>query len=119
MSKLELLEKLSELEHNQWSHWIQYQLKVADELLWTRWVTLSNMPYFSLTEDQKDSDREWARKVLKIVAKWIVSHRHPMLPYENQEGYTKEEWIMREIARQCQIDELLEELGFPKFTAQE
>lgn len=75
-----LLEKLAELEHEQWSHWMDYQNKkfspitdmTVDEWYkqqeeWQRWDKLAHTPYSKLTEKEKESDREWARKVLKIL----------------------------------------------------
>lgn len=63
----ELLEKLAELEHKQWCHWIDYQEQDMDEAEWERWIALSKMTYAGLTEQEKESDREWARKVLKVL----------------------------------------------------
>lgn len=75
-----LLEKLAELEHEQWNHWMLYQEKkfghitdmTVDEWykqqeLWQRWITLAHTPYAKLSEKEKKSDREWARKVLKLL----------------------------------------------------
>jgi len=67
----EILEKLAELEHEQWSHIIKYLLEQGCITL-TRYQSfnykqLANTPYSKLSEGQKDSDREWARKVLAIV----------------------------------------------------
>lgn len=64
----ELIEKLAELEHQQWMSW-------ADSILKTekissgrinRWEKLF-VDYRYLTEESKEQDREWARKVLKII----------------------------------------------------
>lgn len=44
---------------------------------------------------------------------WLTQKRRPIQPYteiEKLEGYTEDEWRMREIARQHQIDEFLREL---------
>jgi cupin superfamily acireductone dioxygenase involved in methionine salvage len=52
------------------------------------------------------------------IAIWLGKHRHPIQSYTKEqeaEGYTKDDWYMRECARQTQIDELLKELGFTKF----
>lgn len=67
-SKKELLERLAELEHEQWVHWskaLAMQENLSPERVerWKRyWV-----PYSDLPEDVKESDRKWARKVLDIV----------------------------------------------------
>ena len=70
----ELLEKLAELEHEQWNHWIQYQHSLRKSMVnyvyaqkWKEWLKLSKIGYDKLTENQKESDREWARKVLKLL----------------------------------------------------
>lgn len=78
----DLVEKLAKLEHKQWNHWMLYQEKkfghvtdmTVDEWykqqeLWQRWITLAHTPYEKLTEKQKKSDRDWARKVLDLLHK--------------------------------------------------
>lgn len=62
------LERLAELEHEQWMNW---SLAVADEVSserrerWKKyWV-----PYDKLPEDVKEQDREWARKVVGVLRK--------------------------------------------------
>ena len=65
-NKGELLEKLAELEHQQWSHWINYQTKIPFQD-WELWLKLANTPYSELSEGHKESDREWARKVLRLL----------------------------------------------------
>jgi len=72
----ELIEALAELEHEQWSHWITYQDKMMKKegglaLIW--WRTLATAPYWKLTEKQKESDREWARKVLQVLKRHGIS----------------------------------------------
>ena len=63
-----ILEKLAALEHEQW---VQWSRAVAHEVLperrarWERyWV-----PYDELSEEVKEQDRVWARKVLQIIGK--------------------------------------------------
>ena len=82
-SEQELLEALARLEHEQWCHWIKFQLDecaIDPETMteeqceeagdkWDAWVDLSQKPYEKLTEEQKESDRVWARKVLEIIKK--------------------------------------------------
>ena len=72
-----LLEELAELEHEQWSHIIGY-LNKEHMLSLGKWMsayylTLIKKPYSELSEAKKESDREWARKVLKIIDKHCVS----------------------------------------------
>ena len=65
--KAELIERLAELEHEQWVMWsvvISGKEKISEEryLRWKRlWV-----PYKELTEEEKDKDRVGARKVLQL-----------------------------------------------------
>lgn len=66
-------EILANLEHEQWSHWEEYRairlnslqsldMKLANDQL-INWKRLREQPYSQLTEKEKESDREWARKV--------------------------------------------------------
>ena len=59
----ELLERLAELEHEQWVAWSQAvaaEVSAARRRRWQEcWV-----PYAELSEEVKELDREWARKVL-------------------------------------------------------
>ena len=93
MSKIKeycnLLESLARLEHEQWSHWIDFQLnkcaidprtmtkeeceEARDK--WESWVDKANTPYEKLTEKDKKSDREWARKVLDLVFRWAKEEK--------------------------------------------
>ena len=80
MSKIieycDLLDKLAELEHKQWSHWINYQLSEQLESRddWQKWIKQAQTPYGELSEKEKKSDREWARKVLDLIHKEISIH---------------------------------------------
>lgn len=61
-----LLEKLAELEHEQWIAWskdIASKEKLSPERL-KRWKSLW-VPYKELSEEMKEFDREWARKVIE------------------------------------------------------
>ena len=78
----ELIEKLANLEHEQWLHWskdLAEQLMPGDpshnkHKIGARfiakiasWREKYWKPYEDLAEEAKDMDREWAKKVLKIV----------------------------------------------------
>jgi hypothetical protein len=69
----DLIEELSDLEHEQWMGWAKDILKSEDitKERSDRWEEDSFKPYSELTEEQKDMDREWAEKVLKIVKKYM------------------------------------------------
>jgi len=62
----ELLERLAELEHEQWSHWIKYMFSNWSKPNAFRWIEQSKKSYEELTEEEKESDREWAKKALAI-----------------------------------------------------
>lgn len=65
-----LLEKLADIEHQQWIHWsrgIAYgNEKITQERL-DRWNQLWKIPYSALPEDLKQHDRVWARKMLEVL----------------------------------------------------
>ena len=66
MSKL--LESLAELEHIQWERWVGCLIqsgKISEEVV-DGWKA-SMIPYSELSEEMKDNDREWARKVIQIL----------------------------------------------------
>jgi hypothetical protein len=71
MSDVQLLEALAALEHDQWVEWsksIAKSEKLSPERM-ARWEKLW-VPYDQLTEEQKEQDRVWARKVLDIIIKF-------------------------------------------------
>ena len=88
--KTNLLEDLAELEHQQWAHWTKYMLdrlaqleaKLDGNAPYKAYFELSQQkqdwrrqiatPYSELTEKEKDSDRIWASKSLKITAKRLA-----------------------------------------------
>ena len=61
------LEELAELEHIQWAHWTRYMLNNLTPENIERWKRQIDTPYEELSEEEKNSDRKWARKVLDIV----------------------------------------------------
>ena len=68
----EFLEKLAELEHKQWSEFVQYLIgfgpihgELTAKEFWRNYYELSKIPYAKLTEKQKESDRKFARKVVE------------------------------------------------------
>lgn len=60
-------ELLAELEHQQWAHWTDYMLNNLSPENIKRWKEQIKTPYSMLTEKEKDSDRTWADKVIKII----------------------------------------------------
>lgn len=67
----DLMERLSALEHDQWAHWTRYMLDNLTQENIERWKRQCDTPYEELSEKEKESDREWARKVLNEVGKEI------------------------------------------------
>ena len=72
ITKKELREKLAELEHKQWAHWTEYMLANMSSENQKRWFKQVKLSYQDLSEKEKDSDREWADKVLSIVAQCVI-----------------------------------------------
>lgn len=84
-----LKEKLAALEHEQWSRWFQVQNTVENEyygglkesrkdqvlessIKIDNWSRQSNTSYLELSEHEKDSDREWADKVIELLKEMNV-----------------------------------------------
>jgi hypothetical protein len=61
----ELVEKLAELEHDQWIFWSKAVAKHVPDKVSQKWE-YSWVPYAELSEDLKEQDRIWARKAVKI-----------------------------------------------------
>src|SRR5665811_31967 len=61
----EIIEKLAALEHKQWGHWTEHILSNLTPENIRKWKRQIKTPYSKLSEKEKDSDREWAIKVLK------------------------------------------------------
>jgi hypothetical protein len=62
----DLVEALAEIEHEQWMHWSQaVAVDVADatRVKWQRW----RVDYSKLTDDLKEADRVWARRVVTLL----------------------------------------------------
>lgn len=66
----DLYEELAALEHEQWVGWakdIADTEKINSERV-ERWKKLF-VPYSELSQEEKDKDREWVDKVMKIIAR--------------------------------------------------
>jgi hypothetical protein len=65
-----MLERLAELEHEQWWKWAENMMAnepgISAERI-ARWKG-SMVPYSQLTEENKEHDRIWARRVLEILS---------------------------------------------------
>ena len=64
---MSLREELAALEHDQWAHWTAWQIEKSSPEMIVRWQRQIETLYVNLSEKEKDSDREWADKVLAIV----------------------------------------------------
>ena len=90
----ELIELIADFFHENWSHWMKYMFEVAvnvaedseslawmnrtglvaytfNEDMYDRWQRQMKTPYSELSEKEKDSDREWAEKLLKLLSEKI------------------------------------------------
>jgi hypothetical protein len=63
----DLLEQLAALEHEQWARWTEHMLNNLTPDNIARWQRQIATPYASLSEQEKESDREWARKILALL----------------------------------------------------
>ncbi len=81
-----LVEKLSALEHERWSHWQSYMhgkcrkkddgsLIVPAELV-LRWEEQIRTDYSDLSEKEKDSDREQVKKYLPVIENALTNRDH-------------------------------------------
>jgi len=70
-------ELIAKVQHDIWSHWMKYMFSqgtVNEDGTWTmpkeklqRWERQMNTEYNDLTEKEKDSDREQADKIIKVL----------------------------------------------------
>ena len=69
----ELIEWLADLEHQQWWTWSQSVASKNNLRIETieRWKKLW-VPYLNLSEEMKEHDRRWARKVIEVIKKHCV-----------------------------------------------
>lgn len=74
---IDIREQLAALEHVQWAGWMKYlfeksienadgSINIPTELV-ERWKRQMKTPYSNLSENEKESDRELADKVLQII----------------------------------------------------
>ncbi len=78
LGSVPLIERLSAIEHDRWSHWQRYvhdqcipnddgSLTIPVELV-RRWTAQMNTPYAELSEPEMESDREQVRRYLPTIA---------------------------------------------------
>lgn len=67
----DLREQLAALSHDQWSGWMRYmigRLEGPDPKVWLdRWRRQMETPYDKLPENEKESDRREADRVLAVI----------------------------------------------------
>ena len=56
------LESIAELEHEQWANWTEHMLDNLTEENLLRWRIQIKTDNGELSEEEKESDRVWARK---------------------------------------------------------
>lgn len=71
-------EKLAELQHEIWSHWMRYLFEVSvlnrdgsvtiPRSLCMRWKRQMGFPYHLLPDEEQESDRHQADKILAVTA---------------------------------------------------
>lgn len=64
--KTDLIEKLADLEHKQWGYWTRYFLEFYSRSNRRRWKHQSHTAYKYLSEEEKECERVWARRVLQV-----------------------------------------------------
>jgi hypothetical protein len=62
----DVVEALAEIEHEQWQHWSQAVATEVCPLTREKWRA-SWVEYNQLTEEMKEADRLWARKVVTLL----------------------------------------------------
>ena len=61
-----LIESLAEIEHEQWMHWSKAVAGDVSDATRNKWQR-SWVAYAELTEEAKETDRVWARKVTTLL----------------------------------------------------
>ena len=73
----ELVESLAEACHDQWQHWstaIHLSEKLSAKRI-RRWKKECWKPYEELSEDMKEFDRLYARRIIKVLRKHALSDK--------------------------------------------
>ncbi|MEK6879870.1 MAG: hypothetical protein AABY22_09700 [Nanoarchaeota archaeon] len=85
----EIVEELAELEHQQWSHWTDHLLSNQNVENVARWMMQIETPYKDLSEKEKESDREWAKKAYRIATSKLIQEFKVLVSdnLENDEYY--------------------------------
>jgi hypothetical protein len=62
----DLIEALAEIEHEQWMHWSKAVASEVGDITRAKWES-SWVDYSQLTDEMKEADRVWARKVVALL----------------------------------------------------
>ena len=76
-----LIEELANLEHRQWVSWamdISTKEKLSKERM-SRWDNLIVTYYDNLSEEMKEQDRKWAKRVIEIIKPFLSSQKQEMM----------------------------------------
>jgi hypothetical protein len=74
-----LVEQVAALEHEQWMEWSRTAAKRVDAKTRARWQRYW-VPYAELSEEVKEQDRVWARKILQAVCRGVQRGEKPNGP---------------------------------------
>lgn len=67
----ELKEWLAAAIHDQWAHWTEYMMNNLTEENIERWRRQIKTPYEDLSEEEKDSDRDFADAYIYLLLTWL------------------------------------------------
>lgn len=70
--KKQVWEELADLEHRQWAHWTKHMLEHLTPENIEKWKKQIETPYFELSEQEKLSDRSWAKQVINILENYEI-----------------------------------------------
>jgi hypothetical protein len=68
----DLIEAIAEIEHEQWMHWSQSVAPEVSMVTNAKWQK-SWIAYNDLTDELKEADRLWARKVVLLLREWRLT----------------------------------------------
>ena len=112
-----VLEKLAALEHEQWITWANHILNGEPNLTkervyrWRQFL----VPYSRLTEEQKEQDRVWARKVLAALEEKSTPPREEVALEKKIWSKAHDAGFLPEIAIVIELTELEDILGLNFF----
>jgi hypothetical protein len=129
-----LRERLAALAHRQWSGWMSYlfgKCRMNDDATLTipawaveRWQRQMNTSYFDLPEEEKDSDRKEADRILYLLGKETTVENHTdfegwmileLFGHNMIAGFTSEQSIGGAAFIRVDVPEVDGQSGFTKF----